>query len=120
MYHVIIELDESRDRSYYHSYIVANGNIECDELPPYADVNKARACYWDADVSTWVYDEEKYAELVAEQEALKEAEEQAKKEAAAVPTNEELAKAVMELANEIANIEEALTELEGIMEGGEA
>lgn len=118
MYHVIITLDESRNRSYYYSYVASNGNIECDELPPYADVNKARACYWDADASAWVYDPEKYAEIVAEQEALKEAEEQAKKEAAAVPSNEELAEAVMDLANAVADITETLTNLG--MTGGEA
>lgn len=111
MYHVIIILDSSRDRSYYHSYVASDGNIECDELPPYADVNKARACYWDADVSTWVYDEEKYAELVAEQAALKAEEERAKLEAAATPSNAELAEAVMDLANAVADITETLTNL---------
>lgn len=120
MYHVIIVLDEVRDESYYHSYVAKDGNIECDELPPYADVNKARACYWDADASTWVYDEEKYAELVAEQQAAKAAQEQAKQEAEAVPSNEELAEAVVELAGDISDIEAAITELARIVGGGEA
>lgn len=116
MYHVIIVLDEVRDKSYYHSYVAKDGNIECDELPPYQDINKARACYWDADELVWVYDPDKYAEIIAEQEADKAAEEQAKKKAEAVPTNKELADAVMELANLVADI---LTKIDG-MEGGEA
>lgn len=116
MYHVIIVLDEVRDKSYYHSYVASDGNIKCDELPPYADVNKARACYWDDDASAWVYDPDKYAEIIAEHEAAETAAEQAKKEAAAVPSNKELADAVMELADLVANI---LTKIDN-MEGGEA
>lgn len=119
MYHAIIILDSSRDRSYYHSYVTEAGNIECDELPPFQDINKARACYWDADASAWVYDSDKYAEIVAKQQAVEAAEEQAKLEAAAIPTNAELAAAVMELAEDIAKIEEVLTGLAG-MERGEA
>ena len=34
MYNVIIVLDDSRDRSYYYSYVAENGNVTCDELPP--------------------------------------------------------------------------------------
>lgn len=60
-------MDAIRDRSYYHSYATEAGDIECDELPLYADTNKARACYWDADVSAWVYDADKYIEIVAKQ-----------------------------------------------------
>lgn len=111
-YQVIIVLDEAKGKSYYHSYVVSEnttlGNITCTELPPYADVNKAQSCYWDTKAKAWVYDEEKYTELVEEQEAVRTAEEQAKKENAAVPSNKVLAKAVMDLANEIADIEEKL------------
>ena len=118
MYQVIIILDEARNKSYYHSYVPGDGNIECEELPPYADVNKARACYWDAKAKAWVYDEEKYAEIIAEQEAAKAAQEQAEKEEAAVPSNKELAEAVVELAEGIADIEAGITELAGIVVGG--
>lgn len=116
MYQVIIVLDKARNRSYYYSFVASNGNIECEELPPYADPNKARACYWDAKNKKWVYDADKNAELVAEQQAVEAAEEQAKLEAAAIPTNKELADAVMELADLVADI---LTKIDG-MEGGEA
>lgn len=111
MYHVIINLDKTRNKSYYHSYVAVDGNIKCDELPPYADVIKARACYWDADASAWVYDADKYAELVAEQAALKAAEERAKLEDAAVPSNAELAVAVIEIAASVSDMMDALTEL---------
>lgn len=121
-YNVIIVLDESRNRSYYYSYVAENGNIECTELPPYADPNKARACYWDAENTTWIYDAEKYAEIVAEQEALEAAAEQERLESEAVPSNAELADAVMELAGNDDLIMDALSELAdkiAKMEGGE-
>ena len=122
MYNVIIVLDDSRSKSYYYSYVTENGNIECTELPPYADPNKARACYWDTESATWVYDEEKYTEIVAEQEALKAAAEQEKLEAEAVPSNAELADAVMELASNDDLIMDALSELAeavAMLKGGE-
>lgn len=121
-YNVIIVLDESRNRSYYYSYVTENGNIECTELPPYADPAKARACYWDAENTTWIYDAEKYEEIVAEQEALEAAAEQERLEAEAVPSNAELADAVMELAGNDDLIMDALSELAdkiAKMEGGE-
>lgn len=121
-YSVIIVLDESRNRSYYYSYVAENGNIVCAELPPYADPNKARACYWDAENAAWVYDAEKYAEIVAEQEALKAAAEQERLEAEAVPSNTELADAVMELADNDNLIMDALSELAdeiAALKGGE-
>lgn len=100
MYNVIITLDESRNRSYYYSYVAKDGNIECEELPPYADANKARSCWWDG--GAWAFDADKHAELVAAQAAEEEAAEQARREAEAVPTNAELALAVIELAAEVA------------------
>ena len=120
MYHVIIVLDETRNRSYYHSYVAENGNIECTKLPPYADVNKARSCYWAE--NKWNYDAEKYTEITEAQAAEKEAAERAKKEAEATPTNEELAKAVMEIGENLSKVMEAIAELNGKaakMKGGE-
>lgn len=108
-YNVIIVLDETRDRSYYYSYVPENGNIQCDELPPYADVNKAQACYWDGE--KWIFDEEKYTEIVAAEEAAKEAEQQAELEAAATPTNAEIAQALMELADNVSALMDAVTEI---------
>lgn len=117
MYNVIIVLDDSRDRSYYHSYVTENGNIVCAELPPYADTNKARACYWDG--KKWVFDADKYAEIVAVQTAEKEAAEKAAVEAEAVPTNQELADAMMEIANDVSILMDAVAELGITSKGGE-
>lgn len=120
MYHVIIISDEKRNRSYYYSYIDKDGNIECEELPPYQDILKAKACYWNN--KEWVYDPEKYAELAAEAEAEKVAAEKAEAEAAAVPTNEELAEAVMEIGDNLSTVMDAITELGekvATMKGGE-
>lgn len=118
-YNVIIVLDESRNKSYYYSYVTENGNIECAELPPYADPNKARACYWDGE--KWVFDADKYAEIEAVQAAEKEAADKAAAEAAAVPTNEELAAATMEIADNVSTLMDAVTELAetvAVMKGG--
>ena len=121
MYNVIIVLDDSKNRSYYYSYVAENGNIKCTELPPYADTNKAQACYWDG--KKWVFDADKYAEIKAFQTAEREAAEQAKKAAEAVPTNEELAAATMEIADNVSTLMDAMTEIAGkvavLMEGGE-
>ena len=116
MYNVIIVLDESRNKSYYYSYVDKDGNIECEELPPYADILKAKACYWN---NKWVYDPDKYAELVAESEAEKEAAEKAAAEADAVPTNQELADAIMEIADNISILMDAVAELGSASKGGE-
>ena len=115
MYHVIIISDEKRNRSYYYSYIDKDGNIECEELPPYQDIIKAKSCYWDG--KKWVYDPDKYAELVTEAAA-----EKAAAEAEAVPTNEELAAAVMEIGDNLSTVMDAIAELGekvAIMNGGE-
>ncbi len=119
-YNVIIVLDESRNKSYYYSYVDKDGNIECEELPPYQDILKAKACYWDN--KKWVYDPDKYAELVTKSEAEKEAAEKAAAEAAAVPTNEELAVATMEIADNVSTLIDAVSELAGeiaALKGGE-
>lgn len=120
MYNVIIVLDQSRNRSYYYSYTDKNGNIECEELPPYADLNKARSCYWDG--RKWIFDADKHTEIVAAQEAEKAAAEQARKAAETIPTNEELAAATMEIADNVSIIMDAVSELAekvALMKGGE-
>lgn len=115
-YQVIIVLDEARERNYFYSYVISEdttlGNIECTELPSYADVNKARACYWYG--GAWIFDKEKYEEIITDIE-------QAKAEAervASIPSNEELntmVLATMEgLAEVVVTIEDVvkpLTEL---------
>lgn len=119
-YNAIIVLDETRNKSYYHSYVDKDGNIECEELPPYQDIFKARSCYWDD--GKWCYDADKHAELAAEADAEKEAAEKAAAEAAAVPTNEELAAATMEIADSVNTLMDAVTELAetvAVMKGGE-
>lgn len=102
MYQVIIILDESREKSYYHSYVDSEdttlGNISCVDLPPYQDISKAHACYWDAENEKWVFDEEKYQEILAEIENEKK--EASEKEAIqkTVMTNEEATLAIIELS----------------------
>lgn len=119
-YNVIIVLDESRERSYYHSYNEVSGNIQCEDLPPYADVLKARACYREDD--KWIFDEEKYQELVEEHDAHIAEAKQAAMEASAVPSNTELAIGLMEVCENLDALFEAVSEL-GLkvaeLEGGE-
>lgn len=47
MYQVIIVFDDIKKKSYFNSYVISSdttlGNIECEELPLYADINKAQA-----------------------------------------------------------------------------
>ena len=118
MYQVIIVLDEFNSKNYYYSYVAADGNIECEELPPYQDIDKARACWWDADNAAWVYDNEKYNKIVeTKQRQRKEATEAAAK-TAAQPTISEMSDAVLELAESISDIESALAELGSIVGEG--
>ncbi len=115
MYQVIIVFDKIRERSYFYSYVISDdtskGNIECTELPHYADVNKARACYWDSDNKLWVFDEEKYSEICEEIETIREAQEEAEAIAEATPTNAELAEICMELAEMVSILSDSVTEL---------
>ena len=108
-YQVIVFMDENRNKSYYHSYIESEdttlGNIECSDLPPYQDINKARACYLDVDNATWVFDEEKYAEILAAIEEERVAREQAELEASVVMSNAELTQALLELAEIVGGTE---------------
>lgn len=122
MYHVIIVLDETRNKSYYYSYVIENGNVECEELPPYQDITKARSCYWDAESTTWIYDAEKYAELEAVRIAEKEAAEKKAAEDNATPSNADLALALMEVAENVSILVDAITEIAGevaMLKGGE-
>lgn len=102
-YHVILILDEKRAKNYYYSYSEeGTGNLKCSELPPYQDINKARSCYWDG--SAWVYDEEKYAEIIAAIEAQKKAEQEEADRIANLPSLEDvhsMAIANSEAINEI-------------------
>ena len=115
-YNVIIVLDDSRDRSYYYTYVAENGNIECSELPPYADVNKARSCYWDG--KKWIYDADKYEEIMAVQAAEKAAAEQRQREMEAVPSNADLALGLMDVADKVRLIMAAMPEFASA-KGGE-
>lgn len=112
MYDVIIILDENRGRSYYHSYTEdgdESGNIRCAELPPYQDINKARSCWWNE--GKWSFDRQKHAEIVAEQAAEKDAEEQARREAEAAPDSNDLMLGLMELADNLSAVMDAVSEL---------
>lgn len=111
MYNVIIVLDEKRNKKYYHSYVAQNGNIECEDLPPYQDIDMARAHFWDADVSAWIFDADKHAEITAERAAAEAAADQAQREADAVPSNADLTMALMEIADDVSTIMDALTEI---------
>ena len=86
MYQVIVT--SINGKRYYHSYVESDGNIECDDLPPFQDINKARACYWNDE--KWNFDESRYAEILAEIEAKKQAAQEEADRQAAIPNNEEL------------------------------
>lgn len=123
MYNVIIVHDDTRDKNYYYSYVEESGNIECEDLPPYQDTNKARACYWNTENAAWVYDADKYVEIVKIQAAEKSASEQIRLEAKAVPSNAELSEAILEIASSISDMIDAIAELGAMVsvkEGGEA
>lgn len=114
-YQVIIILDESRNRSYYQGYAESEdttlGNITVSELPPYADVNMAHACYWDTENEKWIFDEEKEAEIQEKLAADKKAAEKAQAEAEATPSNADLADCVIELGEGQSSLEDAVAEL---------
>lgn len=114
MYQVILLNDG--EKNYYYSYVESSdtslGNVELNTLPPYQDILKARSCYLDG--TDWVYDENKYNELLEikrQEEEEREAEE-AKLEAAL--SNEEIAEALVELADMVVAIDERVTALEGV------
>lgn len=66
MYQVIIVRNENKEKNYYYSYTESEdttlGNISVEDLPPYQDINKARACYWSDGI--WVYDPEEYEDIL--------------------------------------------------------
>lgn len=126
-YQVITAIDEARARNYYQSYYVSDtdkGNIECEELPPYQDINKAQACYWDG--SKWIYDSEKYDEIIAKIEAEKKAAQEEADRIALIPTNEELHAMILsamasmnEITNFVDEIVSPLTQLASLLKGGD-
>lgn len=109
-YQVIVVQNEENHKNYYHSYVEENGNIECDDLPPFADTLKARSCYWD-DGKRWNYDDEQYQKLLkAEEDAKKQAEIE-QNEALATPTNAELRDMLFEITEVISEMQDAITDL---------
>lgn len=66
MYQVIIVRNENKEKNYYYSYTESEdttlGNISAEDLPPYQDINKARACYWEN--QQWVYDPDEYEHIL--------------------------------------------------------
>lgn len=114
-YQVITVLDDVRERSYYWSYQFSEdatlGNITVNDLPPYADINKARACYWDSTNCVWIYDETKYSEIIADIEQTKAEIEAEKERIESIPTNEELNDmllSVMGAINELAKFDDTV------------
>lgn len=121
-YQVIVFVDDTNDRQYYQSYIEGDdtmlGNLECAELPPYQDINKAHACYWDG--TTWRFDHSKHLRILAEIEQA-EAEAKAEEERrASIPTNEELNEMVLTsmqaVAEAMAIIESTMLPLKALAE----
>lgn len=116
-YQVIIINDDVRNKDYYQGYVESEdtelGNITVEELPPYADPNMARACWWDSENRKWVFDEDKEAEIQEKIKSDKEATEKAQAEAEATPSNSDLAGCVIELGELISDLLERVTKLEG-------
>ena len=116
-YQVIIINDDVRNKDYYQGYVesedTALGNITVEELPPYADPNMARACWWDSENRKWVFDEDKEAEIQEKIKSDKEAAEKAQAEAEATPSNSDSAGCVIELGELISDLLERVTKLEG-------
>lgn len=115
MYQVILFNDSATNRNYYHSYQKSDdstlGNITVNELPPYQDINMAQACYWDTETETWVFDEEKYQEILDAEAQAKAEQEEAEAIAASTPSNLELMEAIMEIAQNQSDLAEAVAEL---------
>lgn len=115
MYQVILLNNPAGERNYYYSYQISKdatkGNITVNELPPYQDINKARACYWNSETDSWVFDEEKYQEILEAEAQAKAEQEEAEAVAASIPSNLELMEAVMEIAQNQSDLAEAIAEL---------
>lgn len=121
-YHVIV--NSINGKRYYHSYVESNGNITCDDLPPFQDINKARACYWNDE--EWLFNETRYAEILAEIEARKEAAQAEAERLASIPTNEQLKEmslCTMEAINEVMilidSVVNPLSEMAALLTGGD-
>ena len=116
-YQVIIINDDIRNKDYYQGYVESEdmslGNITVEELPPYADPNMARACWWDSENQKWIFDEAKEAEIQEKIKSDKEAAEKAQAEAEATPSNSDLADCVIELGELISELLDRVTKLEG-------
>ena len=115
MYQVIIVADIEKKRRYYESYVESEnvnlGNISCTDLPPYQDINRAHACYWNDEDNTWIFDQEKYNEIIEKIEAEKAAEAE-KDKTTVTMTNEELTESLMELADIVSSVLEKLEVIE--------
>ena len=98
-----VNVDSINGKRYYYSYIEADGNITCNDLPPYQDINKARACYWNDE--QWVFDESRYAEILAEIEEKKQAAQEEADRVASIPNNEELTFMVIAAMEGLAEVE---------------
>ncbi len=65
-YQVILVFNVIKERRYYYSYAESSdatlGNVSVEDLPPYQDINKARACYWED--NRWIYDPEEYDHII--------------------------------------------------------
>lgn len=122
MYQIIVT--SINGKRYYHSYVESDGNIECDDLPPFQDINKARACYWNDE--QWLFDGTRYDEILAEIEAKKQAAQEEADRQAAIPNNEQLNEmmlCLMTATNEIAlymdSVVEPLTDMAALLVKGE-
>jgi len=129
MYRVITTYDSKRAKNFYHSYKETDdsswGNLSCQVLPAHQDINKARACYLTED-NTWMYDAEKYNEIVAAIEEEKKAAQEEADRLSRIPNNEglyEMVLALMDATNEIATymdtVVEPLSRLAEIITGGD-
>lgn len=108
-YQVIVSLNELNGKRYYHSYVESGGNIVCDDLPPFQDINKARSCYWDDE--KWIFDEIRYTEILAEIAQAKADAEAETDRIARIPSNEELNEMILsayEAINELAMFDDAV------------
>ena len=119
MYHVILIYNEENSLSYYQAYTITEGpsigNIVCNELPPYADIDKARSCYWDFDTEEWIYDEIMYQKILQDKERKRKEEDQERLLKESIPTIEEISNAIIELASGQSDLEDAITELASIV-----
>ena len=115
MYQVIILFKEEYNHSYYQSYVKSDdttlGNISTNVLPPTQDILQAQSYWWDFDTESWVYDEEMYQKLLAEEDQAEKEAQQREKERQALPTAEEISEALMEIAQNQSDLFDAIAEI---------